>query len=63
MSQENVELVREGNAAFRRGDWDAVAANLDRTSSSRPMPAGPSSASTAERQPSLGTGAFGSRGA
>jgi len=29
MSQENVELVREGNAAVRRGDWDAVATNLD----------------------------------
>jgi ketosteroid isomerase-like protein len=29
VSQENVELVREGNAAFRRGDWDNVAANLD----------------------------------
>ena len=29
MWQANVELVREGNAAFRRGDWDALAANLD----------------------------------
>ena len=29
MSQENVELVWEGNAAFRCGDWDTVAANLD----------------------------------
>lgn len=29
MSQETVELAREGNAAFRRGDWDTVAANLD----------------------------------
>jgi len=28
MSQ-NVEVVRKGNAAARRGDWDAVAANLD----------------------------------
>jgi ketosteroid isomerase-like protein len=24
-----VESVRQGNAAVRRGDWDAVAANLD----------------------------------
>ena len=23
MSQENVELVRRGNSAFRRGDWEA----------------------------------------
>jgi len=29
VSQETVELAREGNAAFRRGDWDTVAANLD----------------------------------
>jgi hypothetical protein len=29
VSQENVEIVRKGNDAFRRGDWDAVAANLD----------------------------------
>jgi ketosteroid isomerase-like protein len=29
MSQENVEIVRQGNAAIRRGDWDTVAANLD----------------------------------
>jgi ketosteroid isomerase-like protein len=29
MSQENVEIVRQGNAAVRRGDWDTVAANLD----------------------------------
>jgi ketosteroid isomerase-like protein len=29
MSQENVELARENNAALRRGDWDTVAASLD----------------------------------
>jgi ketosteroid isomerase-like protein len=29
MSQENVESVRRGNAAVKRGDWDAVATNLD----------------------------------
>ena len=29
MSQENVETVRRGNAAFRRGDWEGVAANMD----------------------------------
>src|SRR2546423_340180 len=29
MSQENVEVMRNGNAAFRRGDWDVVAGNLD----------------------------------
>jgi ketosteroid isomerase-like protein len=29
MSQENVEVIQEANAAFRRGDWDALAANLD----------------------------------
>jgi hypothetical protein len=29
MSQENVELARSANDAFRRGDWNAVAATLD----------------------------------
>ena len=29
MSQENVDLVRASNAAFRRGDWDGVAAGMD----------------------------------
>jgi SnoaL-like domain len=29
VSHENVEIVRKGNDAFRRGDWDALAANLD----------------------------------
>jgi ketosteroid isomerase-like protein len=29
MSQENVEAVQRFNDAFTRGDWDAVAANLD----------------------------------
>jgi ketosteroid isomerase-like protein len=29
MSQENVELVRAFNDAYRRGDWDTVAAYLD----------------------------------
>lgn len=29
MSRENVDKVRTGNAAIRRGDWDAVAVNLD----------------------------------
>jgi hypothetical protein len=29
VSEENVELARESNAALRRGDWDTVAASLD----------------------------------
>jgi SnoaL-like domain len=29
MSQENVELARRGSEAFKRGDWEAVAAGLD----------------------------------
>ena len=29
MSQENVEILRENIEAFRRGDWDAVAADWD----------------------------------
>jgi ketosteroid isomerase-like protein len=29
MSQANVELMRENIEAFRRGDWDAVAAGWD----------------------------------
>jgi ketosteroid isomerase-like protein len=29
VSQENVELVRSANDAFRRGDWDAIAAIMD----------------------------------
>ncbi|HTQ67471.1 MAG TPA: nuclear transport factor 2 family protein [Solirubrobacteraceae bacterium] len=29
MSQENVDLVRRGNAAFRRQDWEAMAATFD----------------------------------
>jgi len=29
VSQENVERARKGNDAFRRADWDALAANLD----------------------------------
>jgi hypothetical protein len=29
MSQENVEIARRGNDAFRRGDWAAIAAMLD----------------------------------
>ena len=29
MSRENLAILRNGNAAFRRGDWDAVALNLD----------------------------------
>src|SRR5947207_3265581 len=29
MSQENVEALRENIEAFRRGDWDAVAASWD----------------------------------
>jgi hypothetical protein len=29
VSGENVEVVRQGNAAVRRRDWDTVAANLD----------------------------------
>jgi ketosteroid isomerase-like protein len=29
VSQENAEIVRSANDAFRRGDWHAVAANLD----------------------------------
>jgi hypothetical protein len=29
MSWENVEIIQNGNAAFRRGDWNAMADNLD----------------------------------
>ena len=29
VSQGNVEMVRGGNAAIRRGDWDALAAGMD----------------------------------
>ena len=29
MSQENLEIVRRGDEAFRRADWDAVDANMD----------------------------------
>jgi len=29
MSQENVEIVRKNNDAFRRGDWEALGANID----------------------------------
>ncbi len=29
MSQENVEVLQRTNAAFRRGDWDALAACWD----------------------------------
>lgn len=29
MSQENVDLLRSGNDAFRRGDWAAWGANFD----------------------------------
>jgi ketosteroid isomerase-like protein len=29
MSQENVEIARKNNDAFRRGDWDAWAASVD----------------------------------
>jgi hypothetical protein len=29
MSQENVEILSENTEAFRRGDWDAVAAGWD----------------------------------
>jgi ketosteroid isomerase-like protein len=29
MSQENVEIVKRGNEAFRRGDWEAVAEVID----------------------------------
>ena len=29
MSQENVDLVRKGNAAFRSRDWDTMAAFMD----------------------------------
>jgi ketosteroid isomerase-like protein len=29
MSAENVEVAREGNEAFRHGDWEALAENLD----------------------------------
>jgi SnoaL-like domain len=29
VSQENVEKLREGTEAFRRGDWNAVAADWD----------------------------------
>lgn len=29
MSQENVEVARKNNEAFRRGDWDGLAASYD----------------------------------
>ena len=29
MSQENVEIVRKNNDAFRRGDWEALGATID----------------------------------
>jgi hypothetical protein len=29
MSQENIEILSENVEAFRRGDWDAVAAGWD----------------------------------
>jgi SnoaL-like domain len=29
VSQENVDALFRGNEAFRRGDWEAVAANMD----------------------------------
>jgi hypothetical protein len=29
MSEENVEIVRKNNDAFRRGDWEALRANVD----------------------------------
>jgi ketosteroid isomerase-like protein len=29
VSQENVEIYREGNEAYNRGDWDALAATWD----------------------------------
>jgi ketosteroid isomerase-like protein len=29
MSQHNVETVRRGNAAFRQGNWDTMAATMD----------------------------------
>ena len=41
MSEENVELVRAHNDAFRRGDWEAVAANLDEHVLVRPDPSWP----------------------
>jgi ketosteroid isomerase-like protein len=29
VSQENIEIVRRGNDAFRRGDWEALADGID----------------------------------
>lgn len=29
MSQENIDLAHRNNEAFKRGDWEAVAASLD----------------------------------
>jgi hypothetical protein len=29
MSRANVEVISNGNAAVTRGDWDAVAENID----------------------------------
>src|SRR5205823_4788962 len=29
VSEENVEAIRRGNAAFSCGDWDTLAANMD----------------------------------
>jgi ketosteroid isomerase-like protein len=41
MSQENVEIFRKGIDAFRRGDWDAVAADMDPHIVVRPDPRWP----------------------
>ena len=29
MSQANLDVFEKGNDAFRRGDWDAMAATMD----------------------------------
>jgi ketosteroid isomerase-like protein len=41
VSRENVDLVRQGNAAIRRGDWETVADGLDPHVLVRPDPRWP----------------------
>jgi hypothetical protein len=41
MSQENVELVRRGNALFNAGDWDAAFALWHTTAEYRDLQHGP----------------------
>jgi ketosteroid isomerase-like protein len=41
VSQENVEIVRRGNDAFRRGDWEVLAEGIDPHISMRMDPSWP----------------------